>query len=166
MMGIPRFKIFLCLFSEVAHPPPATAIRPWLQTTLFVTSLFLLSFLSRWWKRNDLGGLSRQGGCNCDQGAELPSALAPHIPAWAFLSCRKEYRWGAGWLLPPAIKNYGTELPCQASGSGKNWPLKIYPGCSVKGQTEVATLILLNWHMEIVHHLESQAFVKSMIARF
>lgn len=33
---------FLCLFSEVAQPP-ARAIRPQLQTTLLVVSLFLLS---------------------------------------------------------------------------------------------------------------------------
>lgn len=42
----------------------------------------------------------------------------------------------------------------------------MHPGCSIKGITEVSSLILLNWCMEIAHNLESQALVKALIARF
>lgn len=48
----------------------------------------------------------------------------------------------------------------------KNRTLKMYPGCSIRGITEVSSLILLNWCMKIVHNLESQALVKSLIATF
>lgn len=48
----------------------------------------------------------------------------------------------------------------------KNRTLKMYPGCSVRSITEVSSLILLNCCMEIVHNLESQALVKSLIATF
>lgn len=59
-------KNFMSLFKSSTSP--ARAIRPWLQTTLLVTSLFLLPFLSRWWKRNYLGSLSRQGGYTVTKG--------------------------------------------------------------------------------------------------